>query len=442
MAQNPITPPIHVPTDIAYTCHNTGVCCNVFESIPADPPAAHAISSLDHAALNHHAGNPPDTPITHSPDGTATFVTRKPCGSCAMLTHENLCAIHALATETAKPQACQDFPWRYVETPGGIYVGLSFVCPSVRGNHGQPLTKQENQIREKYNRANSVRETPAEIALNSRRDISWTDYLALESGLLDLLSANHEPLTTRIIACCILPGFIEQTLTMAESPTGIDTSIPEIIEALRNRNHELIFRIAKKKPARHQSPRPRRMFLGMMTSFANTLQRRENQGRFATTAGVFAHYARAAAGLGKVRLQPLHTPVSHQTLDNASLPQNGPAADLVTRYLKHCIERKDLVLHGDINRRLRMLAASASLISWYAAAFEVSNHPDNRTIVSRETAGNSIPSGEHWGEALSIVERLYGFHSTFFRFFERNKAFADIVDSFLLKPSFPYLLFK
>jgi hypothetical protein len=100
-------------------------------------------------------------------------------------------------------------------------------------------------------------------------------------------------------------------------------------------------------------------------------------------------------------------------------------ADQIARYLRHCIERKDLVLFGDVNRRMRLLAVSGSLIAWYAAALQSDGH-------SQAAA---------WDEAIGIVERLYGFHSTFYQFFERNHAFSDVVDSFLLKPGFPYVVF-
>ncbi len=420
--------PFHLPLGMAYTCHNSGVCCNVFDSIPVNEAAQHAISGVDQRQLNQLAGNEAGQVVTmESPESQAPVLARKACGSCVMLTDDHLCAVHKILGEAAKPQACQDFPWRYVETPGGVYVGLSFVCPSVRGNRGQLVADQEQRVREKYSRAASVREAPEEIMLNSHRVLSWQDYLAFEQGLLDLMSLEDEPLSVRLIACCMLPGFVDQTLAMAGAEDLGRAGVVDIISALRTRGYDHLLKLGRKNARRRQSPRPRRMFLGMLASFANTLQRREKQGRFLTVTGVIAQYARSAIGLGAIRLAPVDEPVSAHTLDDARLPESGPVAELITRYLTHCIERKDLVLYGDVNRRLRMMAVSAALIAWYAAALDEQGEA---------TGGNA------WEEAVSIVERLYGFHSTFFRFFERNKAFADIVDSFLLKPAFPYVLFR
>lgn len=434
MAQDLLPSDFHLPEGMAYTCHSTGVCCNVFEAIPAEAGVRELIDKDGGAELNVRAHNPPDFPLIQtaadtpgtetSETGATPLLARKACGSCVLLTPENLCAVHALAGEAAKPQPCQDFPWRFVETPGGVYVGLSFVCPSVRHNRGQRVSDQRTAVARHYTRAASVRETPPTLWLNSRRSLAWRDYLSLESALMDLLADESLPLTVRLVACCILPGFVDSLLTESER-SGEPVDLPQIIEKLKSRNYDVIVALAS-KPRTGGSTRPRRMFLGMLTSFANTLQRQKNQGRLATVGRVMLQYARSAAGIGRLNLKPVEHPVEHSALDRASLPEAGEAAHQITRYLRHCIERKDLVLSGDVNRRMRLLATSAALSSWYATAL----------------AGAAPPDSSHWDEAIAIVERLYGFHSTFYQFFEKNRAFADIVDSFVLKPAFPYMLLR
>lgn len=395
-----------------------------------------AIGQIDTAQLNTRAGNPEETLVTRNiPDDPAPVLSRKSCGSCAMLGDDNLCAIHAIAGEAAKPRACQDFPWRFVETPGGVYAGLSFVCPSVRANRGRALEEQTDAISAHYLRAASVREAPAAVMLNSRRALAWSDDLALEHGLVDILNMPGKALPVRIIACCLLPGFIDQVLTESERPDQVKTGLGEIITALSKRGYDHIFRLAEKRVKTNQSPRPRRMFLGMFTSFANTLHRRENQGRVAMVAGVMKQYLRSAAGMGRIRLAPIDVALSHEKLDAAHLPAGGPVADHISRYIRHCIERKDLVLAGDVNRRMRLLAVNAALIGWYATALQASA-TKSKTPQSPDNAS----SFENWDEAIGIIERLYGFHSTFYQFFERNKTFSDVVDSFILKPGFPHML--
>jgi len=421
---------IHVPKGIAFTCHNSGVCCRVFDSIPVNDSSQMAIAAIDKSMLNARAGNPAELePVITSPErDEAPRLARKQhngCQSCALLTEDNLCAVHALAGEAAKPRACQDFPWRYVETPGGVYVGLSFVCPSVRQNRGQLLEEQSAQIQERYTRSASIREAVSSLQLNLRRSITWNDYLAIESALRELLALTDEPLPLRLQACCHLPGFIDSVL--GESGTVQRLHIRQIIDAMRSNGFSHLMQVVRKSAGHRQSPRPRRMFLGMLASFANSLQRRQNAGRLETVAAVMHQYFRCAVGLGGMKLRPPGITLSLPQLDKALLPENGPVASQITRYIDHCLSRKDLVLSGDINHRMRLLAVNAALVGWYAAAYA-------------KQSGGTDTEPQHWDDAIGAVERLYGFHSTFYQFFERNKTFSDLVDSFLLKPAFPKML--
>ncbi len=415
---------LHLPEGIAYTCHNEGVCCNVFDTIPVDAGVAATLALLDKSTLNQTAGNTPNSPVAvNNPAAPpAQKIARKPCGECSMLTAEKLCAIHALAGEAAKPRVCQDFPWRYVETPDGVYVGLSFVCPSVRGNRGRLVSEQSEQLQTRYRATASIRATPSAIPLNARVTLSWPDYMEIESAFTDLLSMHDEPLPVRIIACCLITGFVDQMLAAPmDAPRGVTVS--QIIAAIRAGSYARVLRLARKHTP--SAARSRRMFLGMFTSFANTLHQR-GQGRLGTVAGVMGQYVRHAAGIGTVHLQPIDTRLTHSQLDRATVPDSGYAADQISRYLSHCVFRKDLALSGDLTRRIRLLALNAALVPWYAAAL---------------AGGNEPPTDAQWDEAIGHVERLYGFHSAFYRFFEQNRVFSDIVDSFILKPGYPYALF-
>lgn len=413
---------LQLPEGMAYTCHSEGVCCRAFDTIPVDAAAAQALEHLDVAQLNAAAGNAPAAEIlAPNPTGaTATKIARRACGDCTMLTGDNLCAIHKLAGEAAKPRVCQDFPWRFVETPGGIYVGLSFVCPSVRNSRGEAVAAQGEKLESLYTRAASVREATGSIALNNRQSLSWGDYLKLDEALQELIRLPGEPLATRLIACCILPGFVGQATAQGGAEPGA------ILDALRQAAYQHVLHIARKPSAGNS--RNRRMFLGMFVSFANTLQWRK-KGRLLTVSAVMAQYFRHAVGFGQVRLEPMGVSLSHEELNGLGLPDDPAASDLLARYVEHCIWRKDLLLGGDVNRRMRLLALNAALVPWYAAALG-------------KAAGRPRPTYADWDEAVGHVERLYGFHSAFYRFFEQNRTFSDIVDSYILKPGFPFLLFS
>src|SRR5690606_12780833 len=122
-------------------------------------------------------------------------------------------------------------------------------------------------------------------------------------------------LPNRIIALCMLPGFIDQVQTRADS--GATPLVSEIIEAMRNNGYQHILKVAE-KPTR-PNLRSRRMFLGMYTSFANTLHQRGRQGRLMTVVGVMKQYVHHTFGRGNVTLMPLPAWLSNEELDNATL---------------------------------------------------------------------------------------------------------------------------
>lgn len=420
---------LHLPQELSYTCHNSGECCTVFETIPADEQFLTSFAAAGEEQQERLGGS---IACCTQPGlaGDPPKLQRHAHGSCVFLGEDHLCAIHSILGEDAKPQVCRDFPYRYVETPDGIYVGLSFACPSVRSNLGKPLSEQDTQLQEHYRRARSRLDAPRAVALNRRIELSWSEYLDLERAFLEVLEQSTHSLRIRMIACCVLVNFVDTyQLQLENAPVaGPGIRLPEgelakLLGALRAGGFAELYRVAAKP--RRISPRVRRMFMGMFTGFANTLHRKG--GRVRTVAGVLAQYVRHAAGLGGVALKPLTARVSHSDLDRAALPEAGPAAAMLERYVRHCIFRKDLVLMGNVARRIRLLALNLALVPWYATAHA-------------QQHGHDRPDEEDYSQAISHVERLYGFHSRFYRFFEENPAFEDIVEAFLLKPNYPFLI--
>ena len=425
---------LHLPQDLSYTCSNTGVCCTTFDTIPVSQDCAAFLNDLSPAqenAIRADAGSDTEPFTAPGMPGDPPRLTRKADGSCVFYDKDHLCAVHRIIGAHAKPQVCRDFPYRYVETTGGVYVGLSFVCPSVRANAGTPLRDQEPELRTHYGVAQSILESQRKVALNRRIDLTWDEYLALESCFAELLAMEALPLGQRLIACCALVTFVDAYhQQLAGAPVaGPGNALPpgalgEFLDAMRNTRFESLLRVATRR--RKTSPAVKRMFLGMFTGFANTLHRKG--GRLHTITNVMVQYVRHASGLGKIRLKPIPGELTHRQIDAARLPENGsPAADLIARYVRHCIFRKDLVLSANVARRLRLLVLNVALVPWYAMA-EAQQHERTQ------------PADDDYSEAVAHVEKFYGFHSRFYRFFEDNATFDDIVEAFMLKPNYPYML--
>lgn len=425
--------PLHLPADISYTCQNSGVCCTVFDTIPVSHDCAELLHSLtpdQEASIRADAGADRQSFTAPGMPGDPARLTRKQDGSCVFFDKDHLCAVHRIAGAQAKPQVCRDFPYRYVETENGAYVGLSFVCPAVRGNLGTPVREQLALLNEHKKVASSVLDALPVVALNRRIVLSWAEYLALENTFTELLSISSIPLNQRLIACCALVNFVDAYAEeLAGAPvTGSDNrltpgGLSDFLSALHATGYSQLLRVAARH--RNNSPAVRRMFLGMFAGFANTLHRKG--GRVRTVISVMIQYVQHMGKLGKVRLKPINVVLSHRELQRSKLPQTRDASELLERYVRHCVFRKDLVLGTNVSRRLRLLVLNVALVPWYAAAEAKAN-------------GRTAAADNDYSEAIAHIERLYGFHSRFFRFFEENATFDDIVEAFMLKPNYPFVM--
>lgn len=432
MDTNP-SPRLHLPADLAYSCHNSGVCCTTFPKIPVDAVCAQGLGRLDLAQTGGSGcvlRSPEDAMVREDgPDG-APILRRRPDGKCVFFGGDGLCGLHRVHGAAAKPRICRDFPFRFRETPDGVYVGLSFVCPSVRGNEGQKITDREEELALSMPDAFSRSSVEAPIALNHRVQLSWPQYLETEKSLHDLLGMPDVPLVQRLTACNILVNFVEAYVRrLHEGQIIVDRKLecsgPDLqafLETVRRTNYAEVLRLASKHaPARLVQ----RMFLGMITSFGNTLFRRHN--RFGAVASVLGQYVRHAAGLGGVRLNPIKARVSHARLARVRFPDGGPASELLTRYVRHCVFRKDLVYRCTLSRGLNLLLLNCALIRWYAAA------------VSQE-GGRAEPSAGDFSEAIGHVEKLYGFHSRFYQFFAEHPIIDEVVESLMIRKNYPFLI--
>jgi Fe-S-cluster containining protein len=419
---------LHVPEGIRYTCHNSGVCCSTFPHIPVDENSVAAMRSGDLARTGVASI---DEAIEPDPAGKdPPHLCRRPDGACVFYGEDHLCELHRVIGIAAKPNVCREFPFRYRETPGGVYVGLSFVCPSVRGNRGALLTDQRANLEQAYPRAYAVSKVEGPILLNSRVQVSWEGYLDVEQSFYELLERDDQPLEVRLIALNVLINFVDtyfrrihaEAPSIGEARLIGDEELAGFLKALRATNYADLLRVAGKRVTAH---RLRRMFQGMITGFGNTLFHK--RGRTAAVAGVAWQYARHAVGLGSVRLSPLAQRVPHRHLARTRFPREGEALELLVRYTVHSIFRKDLMYRMDVLRGVNQLILNAALIQWYAAG-EAANH------------GRSEPVFDDWSEAIGHVEKLYGFHSRLYQFLSEYPSIDALIDSFMVRKNYPFVL--
>jgi Fe-S-cluster containining protein len=423
---------LKLPAGIHYTCHHSGACCSTFPNIEVD---ATTIASWEKADLQQVRGNgctvnSVEDALVQSKDNNSKSLRMRSDCSCVFLTSEKKCAIHSGLGPQLKPQACRDFPFRFRSTPGGIYVGLSFVCPSVRANRGTALNDQRAQLTSMFTTTSAKAEISGPVLLNDHIELNWSQYLMIESALNDILDRSDLPLETRLIAFNVLTGFLDAFYTQLRGAANIignvgqfsDAELMEFLLTIKQQNYSEIFRIAT-KPRRSQAVQ--RMFLGMITSFGNTLFAK--RGRALAVAAIGRQYLRHAIGVGSIRLKPFTGRVSYRHLQAVKLPTNGPGGELVLRYLRHCIFRKDLVYESSLANGINLLLLNSALLRWYAAAQAAQGH-------------GSSPDEQDFSEAIAQVEKLYGFHSKFYAFFSQHGAMNEVIESFTIRRNYPFII--
>jgi hypothetical protein len=263
--------------------------------------------------------------------------------------------------------------------------------------------------------------------------MEWADYLTVEEGLAELLERPALPIGVRLRALHVAVNMLDlvhQATRGAHEPMGEDRPaeagfIPEAVSALRRDNWATVLRVAVR-------PAPRamvqRMFLGMMTGFAASLWTPRHPLLVGT--GIFWHYARHAAGLGKTRLRPLEQAVPHSVLAGARFPEpTSEAGRLLDRYFRHSLFRKDLAFAPDVRRGVNLMLVNGALIRWYAAAIAHGAGRDSRR-----------PELDDWSNALRHVETLFGLNSRLYQRLADLPILDAVLESFFRRKDYPFLI--
>ncbi len=427
-------PDLHLPDGQNWSCHGSGLCCRAFTRIPVDAASRERIENLPMDRLPQAATRLACAreALVDDPGGKGLPSLRiDPVRGCVFLAEGNRCEIHAVLGEGVKPRTCGDFPYFFRETPGGVFVGVSFVCPSARENRGAPVAAQGLQLEGNFAVSANRVTVDGPVRVTRRLAVDWEDYLVLERSLLDILSLPGAPLGRRLIACCVWVGFLDAFWQSVHGPfpPGAEENrfepgeLARFAEAARRTGYADVMRVAA-KPA--GSARLRRMFLGMVSSLGNALWHRS--GRVAVIGGILRQYFRHAVGIGSVRLEPLARRVPHRVLARTRLPADGPAAELLERYVRQCVFRKDLVDRFPVWKALHLLVLNLALVRWYAAAVAWDRgHPDE-------------PEAGDFSEAVRHVEQVYGCHSRLFQFFGEKPQMDDMVESFIIRKNYPFVM--
>jgi len=218
--------PLVIAENIRYNCQGCGRCCTG-GSVGVTEEDYVKVKDIDWGSLHPELAN--KELFVHHEDEFKQGLSLYPYhtkarsdGSCSFLI-DNRCFIHATLGEENKPRTCQLFPYTFVPTPSGIYVGVSFSSMAAARNLGELLTDQRPMLERMWQTvvaqqkaqgiaSQEVAAAAANISTATLADVnfdvkllpgtplSWGDYQLIEEQLLSTLQTDRYP---QIIAAII-----------------------------------------------------------------------------------------------------------------------------------------------------------------------------------------------------------------------------------------------
>lgn len=423
---------VRLPPEVKYSCHHCGVCCSLFPKISVDRSWRETLRQYSIDSFAHAKGcvaSLEEALVPDPEDDSSLVLRRRQDGACVFLTEDRMCELHVVAGGEAKPQVCRDFPYIFRASPGGVFVGLSFACPSVRNNLGESLAGREAALAEHARRAKVVDGVTDRLRFDGSYELDWESYELLEHSLDAVVARNDGDLLHRLTACHVLLGMFRLWL---DSRVGRESDlltrrcvpsreVEEFFLANEARDFAEPLRIAR-RPRGQRSVR--RGLVGLVTACAAAMWRTGHPSGAAF--GLIRNYLSGLFGLGRMAVPPLPAEISPRLIDAQSgALGNEFAEDLLTRYVRMALFRKDLaVAVGGVQRGWDQVLMQVGLVRIYAQAVAWCQR-------------RSVPCDEDWSLALQYVETYYGHHSRLFEVLESVPRLAMIFDSLMGRKNYP-----
>jgi hypothetical protein len=409
-----LEPRFILPDDLGYRCIRCARCCSDFWEIPIDQATYDQLKERDLAAIKPSLER--ISPVMRSVIDRDRWVMRRSDLQCCLLSLQHECLLHSHFGYEAKPQGCRDFPLRFVVTPDGIYVGLSFACSSVVRSEGKKGIIAEDDLRAAFQQSQNTATLYHEIEFSKTVSVPWDLYVKIEQELVRLLSVDVYPLDVRLIGGGIYLDLLERFIHEAckQHGYGIDRAVETFIRDMGQQRYQRIITMAGKA---RNSPMLKRMFVGLVIAYRNSAEKR--RGRMRDIGFVLFHYLKHWLMIGKVSLLPIAGGFAYDQLRHVRFDISDPFFEFqLRRFFLHMIFRKDLVTHRDLLSGYRFMLLYYALIRWYAVGLACTRNAD-------EVARTDLT------EAIALVERYYVFHPVFDHLFARNPLFHRIVEKFL-----------
>ncbi len=199
-------PGVILPVLQNWSCHNCGGCCREHQI---------GITELEKRSIEKQAwtaadGVPSDRPLV-VPFGTGHRLNHQDDGACVFLDERGLCRIHAKFGESAKPLACQVYPYAVHPAGTSVTVSLRFSCPSVVQNLGTPVTQQRQAIELLAQRIVPKNyKIPYAPRLFNGQELDWQDFTQVQAFIERGLAESRVGFATRLMRILSWLELVEQ----------------------------------------------------------------------------------------------------------------------------------------------------------------------------------------------------------------------------------------
>jgi len=383
-------PHLIYPPNTRYQCVKCGECCrqqwviDVEQGCPDKLPGD--IKSHIHPVDNQRQSG-----------GVAGVIRPDPSrGGCPLLGADNLCVIHKRLGYNAKPLVCKKFPFRFIETPRGIVVDVSFVCNEVLHNRGEPIEQYQHELEELAAQTSWKITVADRILLKTKISVTYDAYLLIEEKLLSILSARQATLEDRLVAGNIFLFSLCKNIYDDERITLNEASIEKRLARFAPRHMTKLYLIAKKGKKMCSRHRQQLFVITFLTFASSALERKS---RLRVLLDTWINNTKQTLNVGKIRVPVLAEPVALRKLSDVAFDaEDTSIGDLAARYLSHCIFRKVLIAQYGIFRGYNMLLLMYGVMKWLSKVFALQD-------------GKDCVEPTHFANAIKLVERQYLRHS-------------------------------
>lgn len=323
----------HYPDDHNYDCIQCGRSCQAGWDIPVEPEVEEKIRQL------------PLTLRVIQERGAAYVEKRNQIvlnmnpenPGCGYLGEDLLCGLHRHLGPEVKPTTCRLFPLIITSAPDGIHLGLSYSCSAVRQNQGRPLQQHQDWVNRMLTLKAASNHVAADgLVVHGPWFVDYKAYLRWESQLLNAAG----------IESAIEQALLSLALAIAQLPRPRTTSpkpLPPELLALGS-----------------QALSPSPTLAGLRLHLWQQVAQHLGPELTSVEARMRADYQGATRWLDSLNQSQLQTALGQ--------PLPSPLQPQCQRYLRHLVQRKQLVLHPTILGNLCLLYFLPAFLSLYARA--------------------------------------------------------------------------